>query len=347
MPRSSSSARKNKKKADADADADSGDEGVAAAAVLGVEESEEDEILAAAMAASASSSSSRTTTKRTKKTAKKKTKTPTKAKTAAVKSPSSSPRKKESQKEAQARCLEARTTGLAMLAPLNLDSRESALNASGRRTLRDPQDDDYISPLNCLVRSQIEIFQASEDHPKAAFVHQIGLRCVNCATACLADPHNATATAGAEKFPQCKDNIGAAIRNWHRTHIVHCRYRPPEIVPIYDALRDMQVRAGNKGINYYQLAHDRLDLIDVSSGDIGGVALKPGSTQIMAQSSGMNLSRANAKGSTGSGGGTPKKKSSSTPLKGKGKVASSSPTTSTPPPRPRRRRNSARNPRPP
>ena len=102
-----------------------------------------------------------------------------------------------------------------MLAPLDLDGRESALQAQGRRTLRDPQDDEYISPLNCLVRSQIEIFQATEDHPKSSFVQQIGLRCVNCATACMADPINARAAAGAEKFPQCKDNIGAAIRNWH------------------------------------------------------------------------------------------------------------------------------------
>ena len=239
MPRSS--ARKKKAAADKELEEESisGPDEVAAAAAAAEDdddESEEDEILAAALAAkmaapysaSAAPGSSRTK----KKTPAKKTKTPTKAKAkakaASPKSPnnSSSPRKGstgakrtkpngETQKEAQARCLEARTTGLAMLAPLDLDGRESALQAQGRRTLRDPQDDEYISPLNCLVRSQIEIFQATEDHPKSSFVQQIGLRCVNCATACMADPINARAAAGAEKFPQCKDNIGAAIRNWH------------------------------------------------------------------------------------------------------------------------------------
>lgn len=234
MPRSS--ARKKKAAADKalEEESISGPDEFAAAAEDD-DESEEDEILAAALAAkmtapysaSAAPGSSRTK----KKTPAKKTKTPTKAKAkakaASPKSPnSSSPRRGstgakrtkpngETQKEAQARCLEARTTGLAMLAPLDLDGRESALQAQGRRTLRDPQDDEYISPLNCLVRSQIEIFQATEDHPKSSFVQQIGLRCVNCATACMADPINARAAAGAEKFPQCKDNIGAAIRNWH------------------------------------------------------------------------------------------------------------------------------------
>ena len=106
-----------------------------------------------------------------------------------------------------------------------------------------------------------------------------------------------------------------------RTHIVHCQYRPEEVVPIYDALRDMQVRAGNKGINYYQLAHDRLDLIDVSSGKINGVALKPQSTQVMAQSAGMNQSRGRK---PGSGGGTP----NSTPQKAKAASSASTPTAS-------------------
>jgi hypothetical protein len=207
------------------------------------EEESEDEILAAALTAKmaapspsspppSSSSSSR------KKTPTSKVKGKFKALSKTVASPknsSPSPTKRggigakrtkpkgESQKEAQARCLEARTTGLAMLAPLDLDGREEALHAQGRRTLRDPQDDEYISPLNCLVRSQIEIFRASEDHPKSAFVDQIGLRCVNCATACEADP-NARAAAGAEKFPQCKDNIGAAIRNWHVSRYYICVY---------------------------------------------------------------------------------------------------------------------------
>jgi len=201
------------------------------------EEESEDEILAAALTAKmAAPSPSSSPPPPSSSSSREKVKGKFKALSKTVASPtnsSPSPTKRggigakktkpkgESQKEAQARCLEARTTGLAMLAPLDLDGREEALHAQGRRTLRDPQDDEYISPLNCLVRSQIEIFQASEDHPKSSFVDQIGLRCVNCATACEADP-NARAAAGAEKFPQCKDNIGAAIRNWHVSRYYMC-----------------------------------------------------------------------------------------------------------------------------
>ena len=246
MPRTSTRKKKKAGAIDEEIISDNNDEesisGPDAAAAEDDEDesSEEDEILAAAMAAkmAAPAGGASPASSRRKTPAKKKAKSPTKAKAKAAKaSPKTPPKsakgpnnttsprrgstgakrtkpKGESQKEAQARCLEARTASLAMLAPLDLDGREEALHDQGRRTLRDPQDDEYISPLNCLVRSQIEIFQATEDHPKASFVQQIGLRCVNCATACEADP-NARAAAGAEKFPQCKDNIGSAIRNWH------------------------------------------------------------------------------------------------------------------------------------
>ena len=87
----------------------------------------------------------------------------------------------------------------------------------------------------------------------------------------------------------------------------------------------MQVRAGNKGINYYQLANDRLDLIDVSLGTINGVALKPKSTQVMAQSSGMNLSRNKGSGrKSGSGGSGAGSSPNRTPQKGTAASASES-----------------------
>ena len=289
----------------------------------------------AATAAAAASAKAKSKPGRTKKVAKKKKPPPAKAKakpkpkpkakaaakfkaSEAQQQPRGSPGarrtkpRNESQTAAKARCQEARSSGLALLAPLALDAREAALRAAGRRTLRDPEDDHYISPLNCLVRSQIEIFRASEDHPKAQFVAQVGLRCVNCATACeyaAAPPTGAQAqaraAAGAEKFPQCRDNLGAAIRNWHRTHVVHCPHRPADVVPVYDALRALQVRAGNKGINYYARAHARLDLVDVTDATTGisGMALEAGSEQeqFLATSAGMAQTRGRAGRRSGGG----------------------------------------------
>ena len=339
-----------------------------------VEEEDEDEILAAALetkiAAAAASATAQIAAKmpppsakakakpgRTKKVAKKKKPPPAaKAKPkskAAAKSKASKPTptsskagspgarktkpRNESQTAAKARCQEARSSGLALLAPLALDERESALRATGRRTLRDPEDDHYISPLNCLVRSQIEIFRAAADHPKAQFVHQVGLRCVNCATACEyagADPvttggETRAAAAGAEKFPQCKDNLGAAIRNWHRTHVVHCPHRPADVIPVYDALRAMQVRACNKGINYYARAHDRLDLVDVTDAvsGISGMALRAGSEQeeVLATSAGMAQTRGRAAAGRRSGASSGATSSSVTPTK---RAASAAPSSS-------------------
>ena len=337
------------------------------------EEDEDDEILAAALetkiAAAAASATARIEAKmpppspkakakakpgRTKKVAKKKKPPPpAKAKPkskAAAKSKASKPTpskagspgarktkpRNESQTAAKARCQEARSSGLALLAPLALDERESALRATGRRTLRDPEDDHYISPLNCLVRSQIEIFRAAADHPKAQFVDQVGLRCVNCATACEyagADPvttggETRAAAAGAEKFPQCRDNLGAAIRNWHRTHVVHCPHRPADVIPVYDALRAMQVRAGNKGINYYARAHDRLDLVDVTDAGSGisGMALRAGSEQeeYLATSAGMAQTRGRAAAGRGSGASSGAATSRVTPTKRAASAAASS-----------------------
>jgi hypothetical protein len=103
---------------------------------------------------------------------------------------------------------------------------------------------------------------------------------------------------------------------------VNCPHRPEEIVPIYDALRDMQVRAGNKGINYYTLANERLGLIDVSSGNINGVALKPKSKQKMALSSGMVMARGKAGRKPGSANSTPRRASAKKKKLGKEPKAS-------------------------
>ena len=116
----------------------------------------------------------------------------------------------ESQNEAKARCAEMREQGMALLHTLDLDSREAELNDQGRRTLRDPEDEEYISPLNCLIRSQIEVVVAGRNHSKA-FPGQVGLRCVHCAD----DDGLAEYVKGVEKFTSSKKLIEAAVRNWH------------------------------------------------------------------------------------------------------------------------------------
>mmetsp|Transcript_18186 Transcript_18186/g.40389 ORF Transcript_18186/g.40389 Transcript_18186/m.40389 type:complete len:744 (+) Transcript_18186:179-2410(+) len=201
----------------------------------------------------------------------------------------------ESQNEAKARCAEMRESGMALLSTLDLDGREASLNEQGRRTLRDPEDDEYISPLNCLVRAQIEIVAAGKDHPKA-FPGQIGLRCVHCAD----DDSLVEYVKGMEKFTSNIKNIESAVRNWHRTHVIFCPNMPQHIKPIYEQLRAMGVRAGNRKIKYYDQSNERLGIVDVVG---GGVRRAKNSTIQVATTDGIYAGSTSAKS-----GNTPTKK---------------------------------------
>jgi hypothetical protein len=95
------------------------------------------------------------------------------------------------------------------------------------------EDDDSVSPYQCLVRKQIEVFQATESYlrekkqgrNKPIILCQIGIRCRHCGKL----PGNERAK-GAVFFPSQLDGLYQTGQNMANKHLLHdCREIPTDI----------------------------------------------------------------------------------------------------------------------
>jgi hypothetical protein len=112
---------------------------------------------------------------------------------------------------------------------------EPASTLSGHycRILYLDQDDDIVSPYQCLVRKQIEVFQATESYlrdkkqgrNKPVVLSQIGIRCRHCGRL----PGNERAK-GAVFFPSQLDGLYQTAQNMANKHLLQdCREIPTAI----------------------------------------------------------------------------------------------------------------------
>jgi hypothetical protein len=109
-------------------------------------------------------------------------------------------------------------------------------------------DDDSLSDYQCLVRKQIELFEALDDdvesnaqgRNKPIVIGQVGIRCRHCAT--LPPRHRAR---GATYYPAKLDGLYQAAQNMASSHLCsHCQLIPPAVRQELLVLRDRKSSAG-------------------------------------------------------------------------------------------------------
>jgi hypothetical protein len=116
-----------------------------------------------------------------------------------------------------------------------IQAAEPAWASSGQycRILYLDQDDESLSPYQCLVRKQIEVFQATElslqdksqGRNRSIVLNQIGIRCRHCGR--LPGKYRAK---GAVFFPSRLDGLYQTAQNMANKHLLHdCREMPTAI----------------------------------------------------------------------------------------------------------------------
>lgn len=134
-----------------------------------------------------------------------------------------------------------------------------------------PQDEDWLSDLDCFVRKQVEIFIASETDVKHAeegqkypiTLGQVGLRCLHCATLCR-EAHDDTVFF----YPCSISGIYESVRELQRCHLNECPSLPPELERKRSNLIGGASSLSSVLRRYYVQAAKALGLYDSEDGGI-------------------------------------------------------------------------------
>ena len=113
--------------------------------------------------------------------------------------------------------------------PLNVNAVSLDPYRAGRQTLALPEDEDWLSPIDCFVRRNIEMFCATEFHiqnvthlKSSIIIGQVGLRCLFCARS-----PEGTCTS-ATTFPRSISQIAKFVRDFKSNHLQQCKWIPAE-----------------------------------------------------------------------------------------------------------------------
>jgi hypothetical protein len=164
----------------------------------------------------------------------------------------------------------------------------------------------HSSRYQCLLREQIEYFEADDDalHAKAQGrnmpiqLRQVGIRCVHCArrpatTGRKGAVHDGEVVAarmvrGAVYYPTKLDNLYQAVQNMANNHFVNrtCPSAPSSLLDeIVEAKRLRPKRSGGRGRRYFGQSAERAGIIDAPDGSglffaaaVGSMAATGGAT---------------------------------------------------------------------
>ena len=116
-----------------------------------------------------------------------------------------------------------------MCGPLNVTSTGSKKHNFGRMTLAIPEDDAWLSSMDCFVRKNVEIFCANNDDVQNAKlsnitveIGQVGLRCLFCSRT----PEGLCPTA--MRYPRSTSQISKFVRTFKTKHLQQCKCIPAE-----------------------------------------------------------------------------------------------------------------------
>ena len=142
--------------------------------------------------------------------------------------------------------------------------------------LSSPSDETYLSPLVCLMRSQIEIFSATEAdvHARAALggvvqtirLGRVGIRCIHCWDRPPKERAN-----GAVSYPASIRVLNQAVRNWQRFHWGICPLIPPSAREEFERLNSgKKTYSSKKSKEYWIHWCEEKGLVDASANRIEG-----------------------------------------------------------------------------
>ena len=111
----------------------------------------------------------------------------------------------------------------------SLPTSDASVNVFRTTLLAQPSDVDYLSPIHCLIRRNIEVFVATEQNiaepapgrKKKIHVGHVGLRCIHCGV----QPPNQRAKR-AVVFPSSIGRIYSQVSDMKADHFELCRYTP-------------------------------------------------------------------------------------------------------------------------
>lgn len=151
---------------------------------------------------------------------------------------------------------------------------------SGRSVVRFlfalPKDVDSLSDRQCYVRSNfVEVFTATardvaSRHSRGAqklFEHQIGIRCIYCATITSADnDHSTRRGERAVCYPSSISRIYQTVADMCRFHFPTCSFIPPEIQETYANTKTTRPRGVGSPQQYWIDSAKELGLVDTDQG---------------------------------------------------------------------------------
>jgi hypothetical protein len=168
---------------------------------------------------------------------------------------------------------------------ITLSSHSTASNASrssssfATANVYLPRDEDSLSPYQCLLRQQLEFFEASNEDAsvvqgrnKPVSLYQVGLRCRHCALVNVVQR-----TAGATYYPTRLDSIYQSGQNVAKHHfdVQGCPMIPRDIQQIMSALaHEVRGRKGKSskggGKLYWAETAREVGVVETSNGLIFG-----------------------------------------------------------------------------
>ena len=153
-----------------------------------------------------------------------------------------------------------------------VEANSSAVVVGGRRLpLFSSQDATFLSPLVCLMRSQLEIFSATEAEVETRgqiggpvqkiSVGRVGMRCVHCR-----DRPAAQQAKGAVSYPASIRMLNQATRNWQRFHWGTCQFIPPSAREEFERLQaGKKSNSTKKSKEYWVQRSGEVGLVDTAA----------------------------------------------------------------------------------
>jgi len=145
--------------------------------------------------------------------------------------------------------------------------------AAGGRCLplSSPSDGTYLSPLVCLIRSQLEIFSATKAdvEARASFgrfvqrigIGRIGIRCIHCR-----DRPAGEQAKGAMSYPASIRVLNQATRNWQRYHWGVCPFIPSSAREEFERINSgKKVFSSRKSQEYWIRRSGEMGLVDTAA----------------------------------------------------------------------------------